>query len=114
MSFSVLQHNPPPLAAKLLDKILARVRVGGVAYFQCQTYQTDYRFTVAEYLQERRRDPGGASCGWEMHCLPQPVIYQAFLRNGFSLLEVREDAGQAYGISQVFFAVRESEESHEF
>jgi SAM-dependent methyltransferase len=110
VSFAVLQHNPPPLAAKLLDRILTKVRVGGAACFQCQTYQRGYRFCVTEYLQGRRdrleRQPG-AQCGWEMHCLPQSFIYDALRRNGFSLLEVREDAGQAYGISQVFFAVRD-------
>ena len=108
VSFSVLQHNPPPLAAKILDRILAKVRVGGAACFQCQTYQTGYRFRVAGYLQARQRQ-GDASEDWEMHCLLQPVIYEAFRRNGFSLLEVREDGALANGISQVFFALRERE-----
>jgi SAM-dependent methyltransferase len=109
VSFAVLQHNPPPLAAKLLDKILAKVRVGGAACFQCQTYQTGYRFNVAEYSQRSRRQEG-VSWGWEMHCLPQPVIYETFRRNGFSLLEARENGAQVSGISQIFFALREGEE----
>jgi SAM-dependent methyltransferase len=108
VSFSVLQHNPPPLAAKILDRILAKVRVGGAACFQCQTYQTGYRFRVAEYLQARQMQ-GDALDGWEMHCLLQPIIYEAFRRHGFSLLEVREDGALANGISQVFFARRERE-----
>ena len=63
----------------------------------------------------RRRIPAGktetgdASEDWEMHCLLQPVIYEAFRGNGFSLLEVREDGALANGISQVFFALRERE-----
>ena len=36
--FAVLQHNPPPLAAKLLDKVLAKVRYRGAACFECLTY----------------------------------------------------------------------------
>ena len=109
VSFSVLQHNPPPLAAKILDKVLSKVRPGGAACFQCQTYQTDYRFRVAEYLQggSERHDYQQGPFGWEMHCLPQAVIYETFRRNGFSLLEVRENGGLASGVSQVFFAVRE-------
>ena len=90
------------------NRILAKVRVGGAACFQCQTYQTGYRFRVAGYLQARQRQ-GDASEDWEMHCLLQPVIYEAFRRNGFSLLEVREDGALANGISQVFFALRERE-----
>jgi SAM-dependent methyltransferase len=110
VSFAVLQHNPPPLAAKLLEKILAKVRPGGAACFQCQTYQSGYRFRVAEYMagtwgkEHARQD---SLCGWEMHCLPQRVIYDAFTRNRFSLLEVRETGGLVDGISQAFFAVRQ-------
>jgi SAM-dependent methyltransferase len=110
VSFYVLQHNPPPVAANLLDRILAKVRVGGVACFQCQTYQVGYRFVVGEY-EHTNRDQYCAPAGCEMHCLPQHVIYEIFGRNGFSLLEVREDGALADGISQVFFAIRTSEDA---
>ena len=113
VSFAVLQHNPPPLAAQLLDKVLAKVRYRGAACFECLTYQPGYRFSVKEYLHGDRPHGGrqaGAACGWEMHCLPQPVIYETLARHGFSLLEVRETGGAASGISQVFFARRDNED----
>jgi SAM-dependent methyltransferase len=106
-SFYVIQHNPPPIAAVLLEKILAKLRVGGAACFQCQTYQRHYRFTVGEYLEmiDGRRNKGDS---WEMHVLPQPTIFDVLRRTGVSLLEVREDGCLGTGISQTFLARRDS------
>jgi SAM-dependent methyltransferase len=104
VSFIVLQHNPPPLAAALIEKILRKIRVGGVACFQCQTYLHDYNFAVADYV--RFIDGMGSGDSWEMHCVPQSVVYDIFARNGFSLLEAREDAWTKTGISSTFLARR--------
>ncbi len=105
VSFIVLQHNPPPMAAALIEKILRKIRVGGLACFQCQTYLHDYKFVVADYI--RFIDGIGSGDSWEMHCIPQSVFYDIFARNGFSLLEVREDVSTGTGISNTFLARRD-------
>ena len=63
VSFAVLQHNPPPLAAQLLDKVLAKVRCRGAACFECLTYHPGYRFSVKEYLHGDRPHRGRSSGG---------------------------------------------------
>ena len=81
----VLQHNPPPVMAWLLDKLLKRMNPGGIAYFQIPTYRIGYRFNVEEYLV----NPNIKSM--EMHYLPQPELFRILTRRGCQLMEVRED-----------------------
>ena len=66
--------------------VFARLKPGGVAYFQVPTYRAGYRFALEEYLRE---DVGKGEM--EMHVLPQSVIMQAAARHGLELLEVIED-----------------------
>jgi SAM-dependent methyltransferase len=106
VSFIVIQHNPPPVAAVILEKLLRKIRPGGLANFQCQTYMPDYSFSVADYIKHIDGIKQGDS--FEMHCLPQPVIFDMFKRTGFRLLEVREDTWTGVGISNSFLALRES------
>lgn len=106
VSLIVIQHNPPPVAAVILEKLLRKIRPGGLAHFQCQTYMPDYSFSVADYIKHIDGIKQGDS--WEMHCLPQPVIFDMFKRTGFRLLEVREDGWTSIGISNSFLALRES------
>ena len=87
----VLQHNPPPLTAWLLDRLLARMNPGGIAYFQIPTYRIGYRFNVGEYLAT----PNATQM--EMHFLPQPELFRILTRRAFQLLEIRED--DAIGLS---------------
>lgn len=108
LSFSVLQHNPPPLAATLLEKSLARLRLGGVAYFQCQTYQLNYNFRVDDYVNGIEKFRHRSAAGWEMHALPQATIFDILQRLGFSILEVREDGALHNGVSQIFFVRRDA------
>jgi hypothetical protein len=82
----VLQHNPPPLIAALLTRLLNKLRPGGVAYFQVPTYRLNYRFLVDEYL--RTASPMD---GIEMHVIPQWVLFDILHRCGCRLLECRED-----------------------
>ena len=89
------------MAAALIEKILRKIRVGGLACFQCQTYLHDYKFAVADYI--RFIDGIGSGDSWEMHCIPQSVVYDIFARNGFSLLEVREDVSDGYRHIQHIF-----------
>lgn len=85
-SVIVLQHNPPPVIAMLLEQIAARMREGGVAYFQVPTFQRDYYFDAEQYLRSRV-----GTEGIEMHMLPQAEVFRIFLKHGCEPLEVYED-----------------------
>jgi SAM-dependent methyltransferase len=103
-SFIVLQHNPPPVIAYLLDIILNKLAQGGVAIFQVPTYRSNYSFNLEHYLNNP------APLHMEMHVLPQPQIFNIIERNNCRLVEVREDRW-AEGltpecISNTFFVVK--------
>jgi SAM-dependent methyltransferase len=85
-SVIVLQHNPPPVIAAILDRVFARLNPGGVAYFQVPTYRAGYSFALAAYL----RDDVGKD-EMEMHVLPQRAILRMAAVHGLELLEVIED-----------------------
>ncbi len=85
-SLIVLQHNPPPVIAAILERLLARLRRGGVAYFQVPTYAADYRFSIADYLAH-----GLDATHIEMHYLPQREVFRIARDAGCDVLEVRED-----------------------
>ena len=101
VSLIVLQHNPPPVMAVLLDKLLRALAPGGAAVIQMPTYLRNYRFSVADYLST-------AQPAMEMNALPQPAIFAIAARAGCHPLEVREDdyIGGLNGISQTFAFVR--------
>lgn len=86
-SVLVLQHNPPPVIAYILDKLLARLSLQGFACFQVPTFQPGYRFVLAEYLAAASK----GSTGMEMHVLPQRYIFDIAARNGCELIEVSPD-----------------------
>jgi SAM-dependent methyltransferase len=86
-SIIVLQHNPPPLIATMLNSFLAKLKPGGVAYFQVPTYIMNYGFKADTYLA--REQPPGVP---EMHAIPQPVLFQLVEHAGCKLIEIREDA----------------------
>jgi SAM-dependent methyltransferase len=82
----VLQHNPPPAIVAILQGLLARLRPGGVAYFQVPTHAADYSFNVDDYLAH------GLEAGHiEMHYVPQRRIFQIARDSACDVLEVRED-----------------------
>lgn len=87
----VLQHNPPPVMARLLQDFLSRLRPGGVAYFQLPTYKAGYRFNLDEYLQQLNQTH------MEMHYFPQPALFALLENSGCKVLEFRED--DAIGVS---------------
>ncbi|HVC55819.1 MAG TPA: class I SAM-dependent methyltransferase [Stellaceae bacterium] len=94
----VLQHNPPPVIAAIIERALRMLRPQGLAVFQVPVYLEGYRFKLDEYRRDR------ASFGpFEMHALPQPTILDIARAAACTLLEVREDgaAGDPW-ISQVF------------
>jgi SAM-dependent methyltransferase len=85
-SLIVLQHNPPPLMAYILETILDRLSPGGIAYFQIPTYGLDYVFSSGAYLMSST--PLGEV---EVHCLPQSALFEIVARTGCDILEIRED-----------------------
>jgi 2-polyprenyl-3-methyl-5-hydroxy-6-metoxy-1,4-benzoquinol methylase len=84
-SIIVLQHNPPPVAAYILEKVLQKLNPNGLAYFQIPTYQQGYAFNAHQYIEAKDR------LGMEMHVVPQKDLFELFARCGCSVLEVRED-----------------------
>ena len=103
-SLIVLQHNPPPIMALMLRRVLTRLQPGGIGYFQLPTYKQDYVFDAAVYMRDLRSDGE-----MEMHVLPQSEVFAIASSCGCSILEVREDpyTGDVGGISNSFF-VRKS------
>ena len=87
LSLIVLQHNPPPLIAFILEAILTRLSPGGAAYFQIPTHLTDYCFRAADYVESPPM-VGNA----EVHCIPQAVLFEIVRRTGCEVLEIREDS----------------------
>jgi SAM-dependent methyltransferase len=100
-SLIVLQHNPPPLIAVLLRKLLNKLRPGGIAYFQVPTYQSDYRFHTEEYIFN-----SSPTRGMEMHLIPQSQLFDILERSDCKVLECREDlwTGDYNMISNSLFA----------
>lgn len=99
-SVIVLQHNPPPIIAYILDKLLARLRPGGIAYFQVPTFIAGYSFSVEEYL----RPGSGHGETMEMHVIPQQFVFQTAARNACIPVEIEPDnmAGSLNAISTTF------------
>ena len=91
----VLQHNPPPVIALTLARLLRCLKPGGVAVFQLPTHIPGYRFVVADYLQALR---DGQHQGMEMHMLPQARVFEIIDAAGCQPCEVFSDeaAGPVY------------------
>jgi SAM-dependent methyltransferase len=94
----VLQHNPPPVIAWLLETALARLAPGGVAIFQVPTHRAGYRFSLEAYLAR----PGEADM--EMHVLPQPMVFAIAGAARLEVLEVREDTHLVAGTPAVWLS----------
>jgi trans-aconitate methyltransferase len=105
-SLVVLQHNPPPVIAQLIERLLGQLNPGGFAYFQVPTYRLDYRFELATYLAEE-----GQRKEMEMHLLPQREIFAIVGRSGAQVVEVLEDGhtGLRYKECSNSFLVRKLE-----
>ena len=85
-SMLVLQHNPPPVIAFVLEGLVRALNPGGIAFFQVPTYRLGYSFSLASYLanQAPRRE-------MEMHVLPQSRVFEIAQRAGGRVLEVIDD-----------------------
>ena len=84
VSFIVIQHNPPPVMAEILRKLLSCLTDGGFIIIQIPTYINGYSFRLADYLAAPR-------AGIEANPLPQHVIFKIFADARCDILEVRED-----------------------
>lgn len=97
VSLIVLQHNPPPIMAALLEGLLRALAPGGVAVLQLPTFMPGQEFRIADYLANDQAQ-------MEMNALPQRHVFEIIERTGCRTLEVREDGaiGSFPGVSQTF------------
>jgi glycosyltransferase involved in cell wall biosynthesis len=82
----VLQHNPPPVIARILTTLCRRLSTGGVGVIQVPTHAVGYSFRVEDYL----RNMANLS-NMEMHVLPQNVVFAILQSAGCVPLEVSRD-----------------------
>jgi len=86
ISVITLQHNPPPVMAWMLEKLLNALKSKGIAFIQIPTYRNGYMFEASRYLHST------AEKKIEMHFLPQSSIYNIIDLANCKCLEVREDS----------------------
>lgn len=100
-SVIVLQHNPPPVMAAILERLAGRVAEGGYLWVQCPTYGTSYSYALED-------DLAGHPGTMEMHVLPQAAVYRILGEAGLALLEVQLDdhVGRSDWESHSFLARR--------
>jgi 2-polyprenyl-3-methyl-5-hydroxy-6-metoxy-1,4-benzoquinol methylase len=79
----VLQHNPPPIIAYIIRKLLKLVDKRGIAVFQIPTYIKGYQFPAEEYIKHIKKHKE-----MELHVLPQKKIFQIAEEEGCSVIEV--------------------------
>ncbi len=85
-TFIVLQHNPPPVIERLLERLLQAVAPGGVAFFQVPTYVNGYGFSLDSYLRDE-----ASKKRMEMHAVPQSTVFDLIHDTGCRLVEHFED-----------------------
>jgi SAM-dependent methyltransferase len=97
----VLQHSPPPVSRRILERMAARGRPGAIAAFQIVTYGDRYAFEIESYL---RTPPGGM----EVHALAQDAVFEVLRAAGWRVVEVMEDnaTGAPEWLSQQILARR--------
>jgi 2-polyprenyl-3-methyl-5-hydroxy-6-metoxy-1,4-benzoquinol methylase len=100
-SLIVLQHNPPPVQAYILDRCLSKLRPGGAFLFQTPTHTPGYAFDAQAYLESK-------SPGMEMHCLPMPSVLRLLSNHGLQPLEVLMDPHTGMYGSHVFYGVKDA------
>lgn len=91
----VLQHNPPPVMARMLHDLLAQLRPGGVAFFQLPTYKAGYSFRIEEYLNQEN------NTHMEMHYFGQTALLDLLAEQRCRVLEIREDDSNGLSVTAV-------------
>lgn len=101
-SILVLQHNPPPVIARMLKLILGKLRRGGAFLFQVPNQTPGYTFSTAAYLER----PNKAGTTYEMHALPMYAVLDIIAEAGGRTKEVMADMlTGGYG-SHTFFGTK--------
>jgi 2-polyprenyl-3-methyl-5-hydroxy-6-metoxy-1,4-benzoquinol methylase len=95
-SMIVLQHNPPPVIAFIIEALIRSLNPGGVAFFQVPTYRRGYTFSLRDYLAG-----DAARGGMEMHVLPQSRVFDIAQRAGGRVLEVIDDNWTGLRVKEV-------------
>lgn len=81
-SLIVLQHNTPPVMARLLSDLLGSLHPDGVAAIQVPLYIPFYSFSTEKYLQ----DPKAGSI-MEMHILPKENMREVAKLAGCTMVD---------------------------
>jgi len=100
-SVHVLQHNPPPVIARLLRVILNKLRSGGAFLFQVPIQLPHYAFSTAAYLES----PNLVGKSFEMHALPMYAVLDIIAEAGGRVKEVMSDTWSGTG-SHTFFGIK--------
>ena len=101
-SILVLQHNPPPMIARILKIMLHKLRSGGGFLFQVPNQTPGYTFTIDAYLERSNQ----AATGYEMHALPMSTVLDIVADAGGRVKEVMLDMlSGGYG-SHTFFGIK--------
>jgi methylase of polypeptide subunit release factors len=98
-SIIVLQHNPPPIIAEILNAALKGLKNGGSAFFQVPTYGSNYHWSYDRFIADDL--PAG---DMEMHVIPQSVVFALAAEAGCVPVEVQPDgcAGMPFWVSNSF------------
>jgi SAM-dependent methyltransferase len=98
-SHLVLQHNPPPVMAAIVRRMLFRLRVGGVAIFQVPTFLPHYSFRVGDYLATPRNEQ------IEMHVLPVAAVIRLANEADCVVLEILDDTSTESDLTSSVFVI---------
>ena len=96
----VLQHNPPPVIAIIIDRFFKSLKNDGIVIFQVPTQIKNYSFSADGYFENINKYDS-----MEMHMLPQNTILRIAYENKCYPLEIHSDSwtGQPnFHISQTF------------
>ncbi|MEB3318322.1 MAG: class I SAM-dependent methyltransferase [Cyanobacteriota bacterium] len=80
-SFIVLQHNTPPIIARIIADLLQLLAIGGVALLHIPIAKAYYQFDAIGYLQS---DTAGREM--EMHILPKANLYNIARSNNCEIV----------------------------
>jgi 2-polyprenyl-3-methyl-5-hydroxy-6-metoxy-1,4-benzoquinol methylase len=98
----VLQHNPPPIQAYMLQSVLEGLTPGGIAYFQTVTGGLKYRYSIQRHLKYHR------VVDFEMHALPMGRVLKTIQEAGCRVVDVFRDLAAGYNVdSYTFLAVKD-------
>lgn len=97
ISLLTLQHNPPPVLAYIIDKLLKKLNHRGVAIFNVPSYRENYEFKIEDYLDKLQRlERKKEQPKMEMHILPQKKVFEIVEEAKCSVIEVIRDKHGAW------------------